>query len=95
EIKSKELLTKGVNGSEHTEAKLTSKSGNINITSAKGLSISGGDISAQSGQVNLEASAALSEQYKSTTTTNTNPQPRILNASIIIDGHTDFYDKGN
>jgi filamentous hemagglutinin len=95
EIKSKELLTKGVNGSEHTEAKLTSKSGNINITSAKGLSISGGDISAQSGQVNLEASAALSEQYKSTTTTNTNPQPRILNASIIIDGHTDFYDKGS
>lgn len=95
EIKSKELLTKGVNGSEHTEAKLTSKSGNINITSAKGLSISGGNISAQSGQVNLEASAALSEQYKSTTTTNTNPQPRILNASIIIDGHTDFYDKGS
>lgn len=95
EIKSKELLTKGVNGSEHTEAKLTSKSGNINITSAKGLSISGGNISAQSGQVNFEASAALSEQYKSTTTTNTNPQPRILNASIIIDGHTDFYDKGS
>ncbi|MBJ9705365.1 DUF637 domain-containing protein [Acinetobacter calcoaceticus] len=95
EIKSKELLTKGVNGSEHTEAKLTSKSGNINVTSAKGLSISGGNISAQLGQVNLEASGILAEQYKSTTTTETNPQPRILNASIIIDGHTDFYDKGN
>ncbi|MEG9018561.1 hypothetical protein VPJ49_18770, partial [Acinetobacter baumannii] len=27
--------------------------------------------------------------------TESNPQPRILNASIIIDGHTDFYDKGN
>jgi filamentous hemagglutinin len=95
EIKSKELLTKGVNGSEHTEAKLNSKSGNINITSAKGLSVSGGNISSQLGQVNLEASGVLAEQYKSTTTTNTNPQPRILNASIIIDGHADFYDKGS
>ncbi|MDV7498115.1 DUF637 domain-containing protein [Acinetobacter baumannii] len=85
----------GINGSEHAEAKLTSKSGNINITSAKGLSISGGNISAQLGQVNLEASGILAEQYKSTTITESNPQPRILNASIIIDGHTDFYDKGN
>ncbi|ENR7148219.1 DUF637 domain-containing protein, partial [Acinetobacter baumannii] len=84
-----------INGSEHTETKLTSKSGNINITSAKGLSISGGNISAQTGQVNLEASGVLAEQYKSTTTTETNSQPRILNTSIIIDGHTDFYDKGN
>lgn len=95
EIKSKELLTKGVNGSEHTEAKLNSKAGNINITSTKGLSVSGGNISSQLGQVNLEASGVLAEQYKSTTTTNTNPQPRILSASIIIDGHTDFYDKGS
>ncbi|EXH46741.1 filamentous hemagglutinin family N-terminal domain protein [Acinetobacter baumannii 1412924] len=85
----------GINGSEHAEAKLTSKSGNINATSAKGLSISGGNISAQLGQVNLEASGILAEQYKSTTITESNPQPRILNASIIIDGHTDFYDKGN
>lgn len=84
-----------LNGSEHAETKLTSKSGNINITSTKGLSISGGNISAQTGQVNLEASGVLAEQYKSTTTTETNPQPRILNASIIVDGHTDFYDKGN
>lgn len=84
-----------INGSEHTETKLTSKSGNINITSAKGLSISGGNISAQTGQVNLEASGVLAEQYKSTTTTEINSQPRILNTSIIIDGHTDFYDKGN
>ncbi|EMC2528292.1 DUF637 domain-containing protein, partial [Acinetobacter baumannii] len=75
--------------------KLNSKNGNINVTSAKGLSISGGNISAQLGQVNLEASGILAEQYKSTTITESNPQPRILNASIIIDGHTDFYDKGN
>ncbi|MDR6796645.1 DUF637 domain-containing protein, partial [Acinetobacter calcoaceticus] len=84
-----------LNGSEHAETKFNSKSGNINITSAKGLSISGGNISAQLGHVNLEASGVLAEQYKSTTTTETNPQPRILNASIIVDGHTDFYDKGS
>ena len=94
EIKSKELLTKGVNGSEHTEAKLTSKSGNINITSAKGLSISGGNISAQLGQVNLEASGVLAEQYKSSIISGANQPPKSLNASIIIDGHTDFYEKG-
>ncbi|MDC5586888.1 DUF637 domain-containing protein [Acinetobacter baumannii] len=89
------FFVSGVNGSEHAETKFNSKSGNINITSAKGLSISGGNISAQSGQVNLEARGVLAEQYKSTTITESNPQPRILNASIIIDGHTDFYDKGN
>ncbi|MFV5377363.1 DUF637 domain-containing protein [Acinetobacter calcoaceticus] len=96
DVKRNEIFYKSnLNGSEHAETKLTSKSGNINITSAKGLSISGGNISAQTGQVNLEASGVLAEQYKSTTTTETNPQPRILNASIIVDGHTDFYDKGN
>ncbi|EPF6237415.1 DUF637 domain-containing protein, partial [Acinetobacter baumannii] len=71
------------------------KSGNINITSAKGLSISGGDISAQSGQVNLEASGVLAEQYKSSTNSEANQPPKSLNASIIIDGHTDFYEKGS
>ncbi|MDC5279405.1 DUF637 domain-containing protein [Acinetobacter baumannii] len=84
-----------VSGSEHSEAKLFSKSGNINITSAKGLSISGGDISAQSGQVNLEASGVLAEQYKSSTNSEANQPPKSLNASIIIDGHTDFYEKGS
>ncbi|WP_453959964.1 DUF637 domain-containing protein, partial [Acinetobacter baumannii] len=94
--KRNELFYKSnLNGSEHSETKLNSKNGNINVTSAKGLSISGGNISAQLGQVNLEASGILAEQYKSTTITESNPQPRILNASIIIDGHTDFYDKGN
>ncbi len=83
-----------INGSEHAEAKLTSKSGNINITSAKGLSISGGNISAQLGQVNLEASGVLAEQYKSSISSGVNQPPKSLNASIIVDGHTDFYEKG-
>ncbi|MCU4561939.1 DUF637 domain-containing protein, partial [Acinetobacter sp. WU_MDCI_Abxc222] len=83
-----------VEGSEHSEVGFSVLSGNINITSAKGLSISGGNISAQSGQVNLEASGVLSEQYKSSISTGANQPLKSLNASIIIDGHTDFYEKG-
>ncbi|MEI1686481.1 DUF637 domain-containing protein, partial [Acinetobacter baumannii] len=83
-----------LNGTEHAETKLTSTLGNINITSTKGLSISGGNISAQLGQVNLEASGVLAEQYKSTINSGANQPPKSLNASIIIDGHTDFYEKG-
>lgn len=95
ELKTKEFLASNINGNEHAEANLISKSGNINITSSKGLSISGGNISSQLGQVNLEANGALSEQYKTATTIGTNTPPKVLNASVIIDGHTDFYDKGN
>ncbi|MND51739.1 Filamentous hemagglutinin [compost metagenome] len=83
-----------VNGSEHSEVNFSTLSGNINITSAKGLSISGGNISAQSGQVNLEASGVLAEQYKSSISSGVNQPPKSLNASVIIDGHTDFYEKG-
>ncbi|MDC4710403.1 DUF637 domain-containing protein [Acinetobacter baumannii] len=88
------FFVSGVNGSEHAETKFNSKSGNINITSAKGLSISGGNISAQSGQVNLEARGVLAEQYKSTINSGANQPQKTLNASVIIDGHTDFYEKG-
>lgn len=87
------MFDSNVEGSEHAEAKLNSKSGNINITSVKGLSISGGNISAQMGQVNLEASGVLAEQYKSSISSGANQPPKSLNASIIIDGHTDFYEK--
>lgn len=90
----KKMFDSNVEGSEHAEAKLNSKSGNINITSVKGLSISGGNISAQMGQVNLEASGVLAEQYKSSISSGANQPPKSLNASIIIDGHTDFYEKG-
>lgn len=83
-----------VEGSEHSEVSFSVLSGNINITSAKGLSISGGNISAQMGQVNLEASGVLAEQYKSSISTGANQPPKSLNASVIIDGHTDFYEKG-
>lgn len=95
ELRTKEFLASNINGTEHAETNLTSKSGNINITSVKGLTISGSNISSQLGQVNLEASGALNEQYKTATTIGANAQSKVLNASIIIDGHADFYDKGN
>ncbi|EPL4220934.1 TPA: DUF637 domain-containing protein [Acinetobacter baumannii] len=84
-----------VNGSEHAESNLISKTGNINISSALGLSITGANISAQSGQVNLEANGILSQPYSPATTIGASTQPEIFNASIVIDGHSDFYDKGN
>lgn len=84
-----------VNGSEHAESNLISKTGNINISSALGLSITGANISAQSGQVNLEANGILSQPYSPATTIGASTQPKTFNASIVIDGHSDFYDKGN
>ncbi|MEX5781451.1 DUF637 domain-containing protein [Acinetobacter baumannii] len=88
-------FSSNVNGFEHAEANLISKNGNINISSALGLSITGANISAQLGQVNLEANGILTQSYNPATIIGANSQPRILSASIIIDGHSDFYDKGN
>ncbi|WP_284119288.1 DUF637 domain-containing protein [Acinetobacter seifertii] len=88
-------FSSNVNGFEHAEAKLISRTGNINISSALGLSITGANISAQSGQVNLEANGIYSQPYSPATTIGASTQPKKFNASIIIDGHSDFYDKGN
>lgn len=88
-------FSSNVNGFEHAEANLISKNGNINISSALGLSITGANISAQLGQVNLEANGILTQSYNPATIIGANSQPKILSASIIIDGHSDFYDKGN
>ncbi|WP_394651073.1 DUF637 domain-containing protein [uncultured Acinetobacter sp.] len=84
-----------LNSSEHTETNLISNTGNISIASQKGTSISGATVSAKSGSVNIEAQGTLDQQYTSTTTKGMNSQPTQVGASIIIDGHTDFYDKGN
>lgn len=82
-------------GFEHQESILKSTDGNINVVSKGGLSISGTNISAKVGQVNIEAQGTLDQQYTSTATKGINGQPTQVGASIIIDGHTDFYDKGN
>ncbi|GAA5003086.1 DUF637 domain-containing protein [Acinetobacter puyangensis] len=89
----KDYFNSNINGYEHSETNLTSNTGNINIISNKGLSISGGELTAKAGQINLESRGVLAEQYTSTTT-DTNNQSKILAASMIIDGHTNFYDKG-
>lgn len=81
-----------VNGYEHSGAKLESNTENINILSARGISISGSDITAKAGIVDIEAQGVLEQLY--TATTLTNGQAKTLNTSIIMDGTQDFYDKG-
>jgi len=84
-----------LNGYEHAESNFNSNKGNINILSANGISISGGNISAKTGNVEIEAQGALPDLYTSATTKGVNGQSTQLGASIIIDGHIDFYDRGN
>ncbi|MGS0707714.1 two-partner secretion domain-containing protein [Acinetobacter sp. ANC 3781] len=82
-------------GYDHKESNIESGSGNINILSAKGLSISGGEISAKTGQINLESRGVLDDLYTLTSNSNTAIDPKKMSASMIIDGYTNFYDKGN
>lgn len=84
-----------VNGFEHNSIKLKSYSGNILINSSRGVSISGANISAIKGVVDIEAQGILDQLYTSTTTKGVNNQSTQLGTSIIIDGQTNFYDKGN
>ncbi|MDX8239898.1 DUF637 domain-containing protein [Acinetobacter pittii] len=88
------FYNKKFTGNEHLGTSLKSTTGNINIISSKGASISGSIIDAPKGSVSIEASGALAEQYKSTINGGIKQPPKSLNASIIIDGHTDFYEKG-
>ncbi|WP_151796715.1 two-partner secretion domain-containing protein [Acinetobacter soli] len=88
------FINNNTNGYEHAESNLISKDGNITLTSARGISISGANIAAITGQTNIEARAPLVGQYTSSTINSEQNQPKKISASIIIDGHTDFYDKG-
>ncbi|MEN8976497.1 DUF637 domain-containing protein, partial [Acinetobacter baumannii] len=83
------------NGYEHAESAITSNGGNISLTAARGVSISGANLTATAGQANIEARGPLASQYTSSTLNSGQTLPRTLAASIIIDGHTDFYDRGN
>jgi len=91
----KQFFNTNVNGFEHAETVLITNQGNINIASAKGVSISGASISTIAGQVNIEAHGVLDQQYTTTAIKGVNGQSTQLGTSIIIDGHSDFYDKGN
>lgn len=83
-----------LNGYEHAETLLNSNNGNISLISSNGVSVSGAEVVAMQGAVTIEAQGSLGQQYTSTATKGTTAQSSQLGASIIIDGHSDFYDKG-
>lgn len=93
------LLNNNLNGYEHLETSLTSSSGDINLISSQGVSISGGDIDAKLGAVNIEASGTLANEghqiqgeYKSSQSNSV--KQGTIKGSIIIDGLQDTYDIG-
>jgi len=83
------------NGYEHATTLLTSNMGNISILSAKGLSISGSELTAKAGQIDLESRGILADNYTLTAIPSTLIKAEQISASMILDGHTNFYDKGN
>ncbi|MDH2543916.1 DUF637 domain-containing protein [Acinetobacter baumannii] len=84
-----------VNGSEHAETNLITNQGNVLLSSAKGISISGATITAKVGQIDIEAQGSLGQQYTSTATKGIDGKSTQLDTSMVIDGHTNFYDQGN
>lgn len=89
------FMNNGVNGYEHQGADLTTNTGILNIVSNKGLSITGSELTARTGLVSLESRGGLDEQYTLTSNSDITNGIRTIPASIIIDGYTNFYDKGN
>lgn len=84
-----------INGYEHAISNIYSRNGNINILSNRGLSISGSEINAESGNVNLESRGVLTDMYRLTSKPNSSSSAQQFSASIILDGHTNFYDLGD
>ncbi|WP_159152705.1 two-partner secretion domain-containing protein [Acinetobacter johnsonii] len=91
----KVFFNANLNGYEHQGSNIYSHTENVNIVSNRGLSVSGGQINAKSGQVNLESRGVLSDIYKLTSIPTTSTAAQQVSASMILDGHTNFYDKGN
>lgn len=88
-------LFTGNNGYSHTGSNITSNSGNISLKSKNGISISGSELTAKVGTIDIEAQGPLDQTYTATATQGVGGQPKKFDASIIIDGTQDFYDKGN
>ncbi|QER39658.1 filamentous hemagglutinin N-terminal domain-containing protein [Acinetobacter suaedae] len=84
-----------LNGYEHTGSKLNSNTGDIELISQKGVSVSGAEINSNSGNIKIEARGSLDEKYTSSTLIGDSKEPKSISTAIIIDGHTNFYDKGN
>ncbi|MBN6518781.1 DUF637 domain-containing protein [Acinetobacter pittii] len=88
------FLRSGTNGAEHKGSLLTSETGKVNLVSGKGIMITGADIRAVDGEVNIE-SQGIGEKVYSSTALDKNGQPMIMNAGVILAAHNDFYDRGN
>ncbi len=88
------FLSLGTNGAEHAGSLLRSETGKVNIVSGKGIMITGADILAIDGQVNIEAQG-IGEKIYTSTALDKNSQPMSMNAGVILAAHNDFYDRGN
>ncbi|MCA4179371.1 DUF637 domain-containing protein [Acinetobacter baumannii] len=88
------FLSLGTNGAEHAGSLLRSETGKVNIVSGKGIMITGADIMAIDGQVNIEAQG-IGEKIYTSTALDKNSQPMSMNAGVILAAHNDFYDRGN
>ncbi|MDC5667328.1 DUF637 domain-containing protein [Acinetobacter baumannii] len=88
------FLSLGTNGAEHAGSLLRSETGKVNIVSGKGIMITGADILAVDGQVNIEAQG-IGEKVYTSTALDKNSQPMSMNAGVILAAHNDFYDRGN
>ncbi|MGQ1705149.1 DUF637 domain-containing protein [Acinetobacter baumannii] len=80
-------------GEENYGSIFNTLTGNINLSAKKGVSITGSNLEATLGQVNIQAQGVLGEQYK-TTAFKEGTASKTMNASIIIDGNVDVYEKG-
>jgi len=87
------LSTWVTGGVENFNTQLTSLEGIINLASKKGLSITGSDINAKQGSVHIQAQGVLDELYKPTAV-KAGSMPKVMQASILIDGNIDAYGKG-
>jgi filamentous hemagglutinin len=88
-----------LNGYGHQGAILTSDTGNINLASKQGLSVSGAKIDAQKGSVLIEASGTLAnEEHQIQGEFKSNIQNSVkqgaVKGSIIIDATQDSYEVG-
>lgn len=93
------LLNGGVVGTEHKEAQIISTTGNVKLSSKQGISVSGSEIKALNGTVNLEALGTLSGsthqiQGKYTGNSESSVKQGEIRAGILIDATQDSYDKG-
>ncbi|OTN12604.1 DUF637 domain-containing protein, partial [Acinetobacter pittii] len=89
-----------VNGEVHSGSKIISNTGNIQLVSNKGLSISGSSMDAKDGKVNLEAAGALDGegyniQGKYNNPTENSVKKGVIKGSIIIDANQDSYEQGS